>query len=306
MSATTSLRRLLLVITALLFFVLPNYVQAISFTPTATDISLMPGDTLTKTFTLTNNSTVAKNYQTSLNLVHFDSVTHEPIFDTWPASLNSSVTVDTQTFTLDPNQQKTVTLTVTPPTNTTASSLVIGLIVAEVASSASVQVTPGVSSLVFVTIGQPSVLPVITSFSSSSFASSSLPIDFTGNIINNGDRTLQPFGTITVYNVFSKRVATFDMNPTLRRIPSAQNRAFTATWGATRVTGNFFQELWREVTNPMIGFFTAELLAAPYPGADATLSQTTHVVVLPWRALIIIIGLGIVTTVSVRRRRSRR
>ncbi len=306
MSATTSLRHLLLAVFTLLIFVLPSSVQAMSFTPTATDLSLMPGESLTKIFTLTNDSTDTKNYQTTLNLVHFDPITSEPIFDAWPTSLNSSVTIDTQAFTLDANQQKTVTLAVAPPTNTTASSLVIGVIIREVAAAAAVQVTPGVSSLIFVTIGQPSVLPVLSSFSASSFITSSLPLDFTSNIINNGDRTLQPFGTVTVYNVFSKRVATFDMNPTLRRIPSAQNRAFTATWGATRVTGNFFQELWREVTNLKVGFFTAELLAAPYPGADATLNQATHVIVLPWRALAVIIGLGAIITVSVRRHRSRR
>ena len=301
MLAITSLRSFALALVGLWFFLLPSSASALSFTPTATDLTLMPGETLTKNFTLTNDSTVTKNYLTALNLVHFDATTNEPIFDAWPASLNSSVIIDTNDFTLDANAQKNITVTISLPANTTASSLVLGLIITEVAPATVVQVTPGVSSLIFVTIGQPSVLPVLTGFSASSFIRSSLPIDFTGNIINNGDRTLQPLGTVTVYNAFSKRLATFDINPTVRRIPTNQNRDFTVTWGSARTTGNFFQELWREVTNFKVGFFTAELLVAPFPGADATISQTTHVIVLPWRVLLVVLGFGAIIIVSVRR-----
>lgn len=303
MSATINSRYLLVALTCLLFCLLPNAALALSFTPIATDISLMSGESLSKIFTLTNDSTTPKNYQTTLKIVNFDSVTNEPVFSVWPNSLSSSVTADTQAFSLDAGEQKTITLAINPPANTTASSLVLGLIVTEVASSSAVQVTPGVSSLVFLTIGEPSVSAVLSSFKSSSFIASSLPLDFTSHIINSGDRTLQPFGTVTVYNAFSQRVATYDLNPTLRRIPTSQSRAYTVTWGAARYSGNFFQELWREITNPEVGFFTAELLAAPYPGADATLSQSTHFVMLPWRVLVIILGLGVTITVSVRHKK---
>jgi hypothetical protein len=306
MSAITNARHVLFSLISLLLFLLPSSALAISFTPTAADLAVMPGETATQSFTITSNATSAQNYTTSSYLVHFNSDTHEPIFDAWPTSMNSWVVIDTTNFTLQTNEQKNISMTLSIPADAADTSLVIGLIIREVAEVGALNVTSGVSSLVFVTIGQPTVNAVLTSFSPSSLITNSLPVDLTTNIINSGDRTLQSFGTVTVYNVLSKRVATLSLNPTQRRIPAGQDRSFTATWGASRQTGNFFQEFWREVTNPRIGLFTAELLAAPYPDGEVTLSQTSHIIVLPWRVLLVIIGLGTAMTITVRRPRDRR
>lgn len=255
---------------------------AVTFTPLVTDIAVMPGSEARADFTVENTSDAPKDYIVSLYDVTLHSSLESPQFAPLPQDVAAWVSVDAYSFTLAPGAARVVVMTTAPPKAMDVDSVVVGLVVRELAGDNGIVVTPGVTSLVFVTVGEPHTDARVTNFSVTPRIAGRMDMTATVTVANSADRVVQPYGTVRVTNTFGGLAEEVSINPSLYRVPGNDQRVFTAAIGGEDGTG-FFNELWREVVEHRIGVFTARLVAAPYPGADATLSATTRFVVFPWR-----------------------
>lgn len=271
----------------MLALLMPHAASAMTFAPMVSDFSVMPGEGLASTFTLTNTDEVAHDYAASLYAVTLDAETGEPSFGPLHQDVAAWMALDAYNFSVAAGGEKDIALTVAPPEGTSADSLVVGLVVRELEDGEGVTITAGVSSLVFMTVGSPEWSGGVRSMDATPGLTSGLPVDVTVTIVNDGERVLQPYGTVTIRNTFGGEVATYDINPALRRIPAGHERAYTVSWGDAEGERNVFQKLWREIVDFRVGVFTAELLAAPYPGGEAAFTETTRVVVFPWRVFLV-------------------
>ena len=275
---------------------------AVTFAPTVVDISVLPGEQASTDFVVENSSDVEKDYLVSLYDVTLNSSLESPEFAPLPQSVSSWVSVDTYAFTLDSGASRVLTLTVAPPATTNDDSVVVGLVIREHAGDNGIAVTSGVTSLVFITVGNPETNAEIVTFAAVPRITDGLHTTFSATVRNGGDRVVQPYGTLQITNTFGGVVEEIDINPSLYRVPTNDEREFTVQSGEEERAG-FLHELWREVAQHRVGVFTARLVAAPYPGADATLYATTRFVVLPWRFAVVLLVLGSALTVMWRRNR---
>lgn len=259
-------------------------VLAVSFTPLVTDIAVMPGETAQADFTVENTSNETKEYIVSLYDVTLNSSLESPEFAPLPQRMTSWLSVDTYGFTLEPNATRVLVMTATPPATLSTDAAVVGLVVRELAGDNGIAVASGVTSLVFITVGDPQTDARVTNFAVAPRVTDRLSIGVAATFANGANRAIQPYGTVRVLNTFGGVVDEVNVNPSLYRVPENDQRVFTVAIGDREDRAGFFHELWREIVEHRVGVFTAQLVAAPYPGADATLSATTRFVVIPWRS----------------------
>lgn len=276
---------------------------AVTFTPLVTDIAVMPGEQARADFTVENTSDVTKEYIVSLYDVTLNSSLESPQFAPLPQHVSSWLSVDTYGFTLAPGAARVLVMTATPPEAPDTYSAVVGLVVRELAGDNGIAVASGVTSLVFITVGDPQTDARVVDFAVTPGVADNLDITVAATIANGAYRAVQPYGTVRITNTFGGLVDEVSINPSLYRIPENDQRVFTAAVGATSDQRGFFHELWREIVEHRAGVFTAQLVAAPYPGADATLYAKTRFFVLPWRlGLLVVLGGGTVVAVWRKRR----
>lgn len=277
--------------------------SAVAFTPTVTDVAVMPGEQASADFTIVNTSDATKEYVVSLYDVTLHSSLESPQFAPLPEETSSWLSVDTYGFTLAPSATRVLLLTATPLQTLTPQSATVGLVVRELSGDNGIAVASGVTSLVFITVGNPETDAVVDVFSVTPRVTSTLNVTVAITVVNGGDRVVQPYGTVQLRTMFGTLVDEVDVNPSLYRVPTNDQRVYTVRSGDDE-HGGFFDELWREIVQHRVGVFTARLVAAPYPGADTTLSATTRFVVFPWRSAVVLLVLCGGVTVAWRKRRS--
>lgn len=276
--------------------------SAVTFAPTVTDVAVMPGEQASADFTVANTSDTTKEYIVSLYDVTLNSSLESPAFAPLPQETSSWLAVDTYGFTLAAGATRVLLLTASPLADVDDQSTVVGLVVRELSGDNGIAVASGVTSLVFITVGNPETDAVVDGFSVTPRVMSTLNVTVATTIVNGGDRVVQPYGTVQIRNTFGMLVDEVDVNPSLYRVPTNDQRVYTIRIG-DEVSGGFFDELWREVVQHRVGVFTARLVATPYPGAESALSATTRFVVFPWRSAIVLLAFCSACIVAWRKRR---
>ncbi len=276
--------------------------SAVTFAPTVTDVAVMPGEQASADFTVANTSDTTKEYIVSLYDVTLNSSLESPAFAPLPQETSSWLAVDTYGFTLASGATRVLLLTASPSAEVADQSTVVGLVVRELSGDNGIAVASGVTSLVFITVGNPETDAVVDGFSVTPRVMSTLNVTVATTIVNGGDRVVQPYGTVQIRNTFGMLVDEVDVNPSLYRVPTNDQRVYTVRIGDDE-SGGFFNELWREIVQHRVGVFTARLVATPYPGAESALSATTRFVVFPWRSAVVLLVLGGACAVAWRKRR---
>lgn len=285
-----------------LFF--PATTQAMNFTPSVADVVLEPGESDVLEFFIENTSSQEHEYGVSLYGVTFDDESGEPKFGPMQAEVASWVSVDAYAFSLAPSASRSLELTVAIPASADTTTATFAAVVRESLDDTGIYLSSGVSSLVFVTVGSPNTAATVTDFRSRPFFAVHLPVTFSVDIANNGERVVQPYGIVRVRDIFGRTITSLEFNAVLRRVPVGLTRTFDVQWGESLETRSIFHELWRELTSG-VGLFTAEFVAAPYPGAEPTLQATTRLLVFPWRIAGIVCGVGTLAYLLFVRKRRR-
>jgi hypothetical protein len=153
----------------------------------------------------------------------------------------------------------------------------------------------------------------ITQFSVDQFISEYLPVDFTVKIENLGNIHIRPHGSIFISDGRNKDLAALDVNAGLGNVIPGSARIFNASWvdgflvkqpvtefGQPKLDKNgkpveTLQINWDKLTNFRIGRYTANLLLVYDNGKrDVPLESTITFWVLPYKALLVILGFLIV------------
>lgn len=193
----------------------------------------------------------------------------EPESSIWAMSLWISAPTDTREFTLEPNESKEVTFTITIPANATpgghyAMVLFTPVIVKE--SVAGPLVEHKVGNIIKLTVsGDIRESAEITEFSAP-FLSEYGPIALKLKILNNGNTHITSSGTIIIKNMLGKKVAEWELKPA--NIFPSTVRTFNTEWSGK----------WR------FGLYSAEAMIE-YGSQNEMISSTVNFWVIPWKIL---------------------
>lgn len=135
----------------------------------------------------------------------------------------------------------------------------------------------------------------LTEFSVNKKIQSSLPVDFTTRFKNEGTIHLQPFGKITMYNMFGMKAGEAEFNPNLETAMADSTRRYGTTWQKAEVDAKA-SELMKEIKNFGFGRYRADLLMS-YGSGNIPVNASATFWVIPW--MLILIALGILTVIVV-------
>lgn len=193
----------------------------------------------------------------------------KPESSIWAMSLWMSATGKTQEFTLEPNESKEITFTITIPGNASpgghyAMILFTPVIVKEQVAGPLVEHKVG--NIVKLTVsGDIRESAEISEFSAPFFSEYG-PVNLKLKILNNGNTHVTSSGTIIIKNMLGKEVAKWELQPA-NVFPSAV-RAFNTEWPGK----------WR------FGLYTAEAMVE-YGSQNAQISSTINFWIIPWKIL---------------------
>jgi hypothetical protein len=254
-------------------------VMGLSAIPPRLDITVNPGEVITKEIKIRNESNLLKiiNSSTKDFIVTNDSGTPVPLEEEvetenrWAASnwLHLSETK----FRLKPGETKSILLTVIAPENALPGghySMIIHspdneAVLSETGSS----VITNVGSLVYITVpGDIKQEAQLRQFSAPNFQEYG-PVKFAANIHNLSDIHITPVGQITIKNWFNRVIA---------QLPIDGYNLFPYT---SREYLSTLDKKW------LFGRYQADLITA-YGNAGGVLTGTIFFWVLPWRVLILV------------------
>lgn len=273
------------------FFAFSLVAHAVSVSPVKFELSANPGDELKNVIRIYNDS--AETVNIVVNVENFSPtgeagqvVIDEEAPDTG-FSLKSWVTLDTNTFTLEPRTSRTVEFTIAVPENAEPGGH-YGSILASVAPGAAgggVGIAQRIGALLLLDVsGEITEKMYVAEFGAPSFSEFG-PVDLTLRFKNDGSVHLKPRGYITITNMFGKEAGTINI-PQSNILPQSV-RKFDFPWGVKY----------------MYGKYTATMTAI-YGSANESLTAVATFWVIPWKMLAIaVIVLLIVILLLIRGRR---
>lgn len=145
------------------------------------------------------------------------------------------------------------------------------------------QVAGGVGVITAITVASPNAIlgASLKDFRSASILYNSLPVAFTTVVKNDGNIHVRPRGNIFISSASKKDIAILEVNKDKSAIIPDSSRVFTQVWNAG--------DRW------LIGRFTARLVLVYDTGdRDETISAITTFWIIPWKIILLIIGVIIV------------
>ncbi|MGE5042117.1 MAG: hypothetical protein ACM3IJ_04410 [Candidatus Levyibacteriota bacterium] len=283
----------------------------LTLAPTFISLHTDPGKEVNSKFTVKNNSNVTENLQ--LSLVQFQGsasssrglslkdVDKNDPFVKW-------VKFSDEEFSLAPNQQKTISVTVSPPQEA-ALGYYYGILVSRKTESGSgngavVSGAPAIPLLLEVRSPNAKKEMQLVSFLTDSFFYEYLPTNFQVKIKNTGNVFGVASGTIFIDSLAKKQIATINVNEGKGNILPSSDRTFDAAWAEgfavrTPKTENGKTVLdskgkpvyethfdFSKADKFRIGRYTAHLLMVYDNGErDIPLEATVSFWVIPWKIL---------------------
>ncbi len=211
----------------------PNDTLIIS--PPITERNVAPGNEFSYTVSLTNQSNRVRGFTARATNAKplGDSGSSDLVPDEGPYAVASWVTLNPSNAQILPNQKLDVNVTVRIPANAGPGSHFGGILFSPAATpspdGAAVDVRAEISSLLLVTVsGQTTNDLQLKSFDTNKTFYNNKDVTFTSRYTNNGNVVASPTGTITIKNIFGKKVKEIKVDPQ-RVLPTAE-RKFESSW----------------------------------------------------------------------------
>lgn len=268
---------------------------ALSVTPIRFEYTADPGDTLTDSVRLTNDTTIKQTYYPVVqDFTASSDESGKPLFlpegTQTSTSIITWVTFETTSTALNPGETRYVPFHIHVPKTAEPGGYYGGLLFSTAAPSATnaVGVAAKVGPLVLIKVtGDAKELGSILSFTATPSTVSHLPVDFSIRFQNTGTVHLQPTGEIRITNMLGGGVATIPVNPEADNVLPNSVRRFESSWQRGATDPDAF-ELPSEWENFGFGLYTASLVLQ-YGTAQSTAVATTTFWVIPWQLLVLVV-----------------
>jgi hypothetical protein len=289
---------------------LPGAASALTFSPPTFDLSAQPGQLLTQTLKLRNESSLPVTFAASAaSFAGKSGDEASGVPDLYPSNevrdghgLGSWISYRTSEFTLLPGERVELPFVITVPKDAGPGSYFGAVILGTKAGATAenVGVTGTAAALVLLKVEGEIVEDLKVSGFSAPTLSTSLPVRFEALLANNGTVHERPYGEVIVRNVFGREVATLAMNRAeYKSVLPGMSRRYSAVW-QRQVLEEGASTLTRQWRNFAFGFYTAEMRLR-YGEDGRILSATARFWVIPWLTLLLVIGGGTALLWSLRR-----
>ena len=261
----------------------------ITITPPTMELFANPGDTITDKIRVINNANTTSTF--GITIEDFKAVGEDGSvgFDDQKSttfSLASWVTPEIKSFTLAPNEEKTINFSIQVPKDAEPGGHYASVL-AKIGGDAKVQsgasVVSRVGSLILLRVsGNVKEAANIESFTSSKFFYNSLPVDFELRVKNSGNNHIRPRGTILITNTFGQKVTEISLEGS-NVLPDAIRK---------------MESSWKQDNKMAVGFYTATLVST-YGQQNLPLSATVRFLVCPTWLIYTLSGLLLLIIVLV-------
>lgn len=248
--------------------------MATGVAPVAGDVSVQRDGSEVHEITVTNNEDASITYDVDVLNVEFGETQGSFSLIELSEPERKWIGLGAGRFTLEPGEIRTIELAISPSSDVESHARVLGVrILEESGGTSGVTISGGVISLVFVQVGDDVLEDVsVLDVSASHAFATELPIQFMITFRNDGERVVQPSGTVEIRNMLGETVKILELNIENKRVLENQIRTFIAQWGGDGehlLTG---------------GVYTATVRVTPWTGGEEFTEELT-VFVIPWRTI---------------------
>lgn len=273
--------------------------QALTLIPPSLEFGVKPGETLTTTVKLFNETSSPAILSTSTDVFTAGDDSGTPKFSNTPnEDIASWITVSPDPIVLDVGQRVDVPVEIRVPANADPGGhfgvLFFGTTPNTTAGASAVAIGSKVGALIIVRVdGNIREAGNITNFSvTKKGVYSRLPVEFNVLFHNEGNVHVRPTGEVVVRNILGGTSVVLSVNDALGAVLPLSDRRFVTTWEKDvngLVKGNFFEEVGKEWSNFAFGPYTATTSLKFGLSDDKVVTQTVRFVVLPWRLLLVFV-----------------
>lgn len=278
--------------------------EALTVSPTKVEITADPGQVVQGEIEIFNEQGETRVFYTSSENFESRGDSGAPYFTgsssglaTW-ITTNSSVTIDSGERILVPY---TITIPSTARPGGYFAAIFFGTDAPVSAGGGEVSIGGKIGVLILLRVSGPveekAGLGYFTTKENSRIYSS-LPVIFEYGFTNDGGDRVVPRGEIVVRNTFRMKSVSFSANEREGSVLPQSTRRFEVIWGDNTVKDtHFLSTVWRQITRPHIGWYTAEASLA-WGASGQTASSQYHFFIFPWQLLsvvgsVVLISIGV-------------
>lgn len=309
------MKKFLAVITPALFiavFLWPFSVKAqsldLTVSPVSLDFSPKPGDVISETVKIHNNTSSPLILNLSVNKLAVDAqggvvpqeLTAQEAADVWIKFASPTITAPIKEW-LD------IPFTINVPTDAAYGNY-FAIVFAPPASQGeggTAVVQGNVLVPILINVQKEGALrqAEITEFKVNNFVSQFLPVDFSVTVKNTGNLHVPPRGNLFIRGTGKKDLAVLEVNAGRSNILPGASRTFTAAWDEgfiVRDAQGRLQFNWNKLTDFRLGKYTAYILLAYDDGQrDVPIEATLTFWVFPYIAVGVILAVVILVVVVI-------
>lgn len=267
--------------------------EAISIDQGLFSLRLMPGESVTKTITITNTDTIERTYRLVLQDFTATDESGTPTFisESEPrltSTLDGWITWSENTLKLIAGESREVAFTIHVPAEAAVGGHYGALLFASTASNeqgGAIESRMGPLIVLAVGPAERSALTVV-SFVTERTIMSHLPAVFATRLQNSGLTPVAAKGSVTITNLFGTPSAVLDFNASGGHVLPQSRRQFQTAWQRQEVPAQT-AEVVKEWKNFGFGYYTAWLTLED--GTGDVISAQTSFWIIPWQ----LIGLSV-------------
>ncbi len=293
---TRALASVIIIIGAIFF---SPAARAITLVPPSLEFGAQPGESLTTSIKLYNESSDPVTLFTSTSNFTAADEDGTPKFDPQgkQEDLASWISVKPTQYALAPNENVTVPVTITVPKDAAPGGHYAALFFGtqpNAGQGGTVLIASKIGTLIILTVqGQlnesAKVESLVVKSGTRSFTRPPVTIE---TVINNtGNVHIRPEGTVVIHNMFGGQTASLVFNSSRGAILPNSSRHFDVAWAKSSVDqgrGGFFHEVGAEWHNFALGTYTASLNLT-YGSTNQPLVGTVRFTIFPWQLLLVIL-----------------
>ncbi|MFA5947296.1 MAG: hypothetical protein WC813_04760 [Patescibacteria group bacterium] len=240
-----------LVLGLFLSFATPLFALGATVDPSASDLTVMPGETAVATISVKNDADWSKNYEVSFAQVKFGTTAEEVSFTALSTSLKGALLAAPKLFTLEAHASRTIDVSVQLPVGLEAQSPTIAILVTEKGDQGQTGgVQSSVASMLFLHVpGNLTRSMSLDSFIAVPTFTWGRNTMISGLFRNDGEETIVLPNEIRVFGPFGGEVGRGLFSSEPKHLPPGTTRGVTLTWPASDgfskfLIGSYRFELW--------------------------------------------------------------